>query len=153
MLGYIIFCLMTMGFAWALIVGPAVKLAVSTVPSQFSGLAAGALWTIQNIGGALGLAIGSVIFKYQERLHFLPHIQQIKHLGQDIPLLDSLLSHPDHLHVIMNQISISLAKIVQPLFEHSFTVSYSSVMHFFIIVILIALITIYFLLKKPNQPH
>jgi len=55
----------SMGLAWGVIWGSATHTAIAALPSKDAGLAAGALWTIQNLGGAVGLAIAGALFRAQ----------------------------------------------------------------------------------------
>jgi EmrB/QacA subfamily drug resistance transporter len=55
------------GVAWPLLRIPATTRGVAALPPHLSGTAAGVLWTVQNIGAAVGLAItGSVFRAYYE---------------------------------------------------------------------------------------
>ncbi len=50
------------GIGWACILSPSLAAAMSSVPPDRSGVAAGMMGTSHNLGGAIGLAIGSLIF-------------------------------------------------------------------------------------------
>lgn len=52
------------GIGWACILSPALTAALSSVPADRSGVAAGMMGTSHNLGGAIGLALGSLIFTY-----------------------------------------------------------------------------------------
>ncbi len=52
-----------MGAGWALVLGPATVTALSAVPERMAGLAVGSSWTFHNLGGALGLAAGMVLYR------------------------------------------------------------------------------------------
>ncbi|GAA5108662.1 MFS transporter [Nocardia iowensis] len=54
--------LVLFGAGWALVLGPATVLAISTVPPTRSGFAVGASWTFHNLGGAIGAALATVVF-------------------------------------------------------------------------------------------
>ncbi|PXX71134.1 EmrB/QacA subfamily drug resistance transporter [Nocardia tenerifensis] len=54
--------LVLFGGGWALVLGPATVLAISTVPPTRSGFAVGASWTFHNLGGAIGAALATVVF-------------------------------------------------------------------------------------------
>ncbi|MCC2626186.1 MAG: drug resistance transporter, drug antiporter-2 family [Burkholderiales bacterium] len=58
-----------MGIAWGLIVGPSTILAINSLPRSSEALAIGTSWTFHNIGGSLGLSIGTAIY----------HIQYVKY--------------------------------------------------------------------------
>lgn len=52
-----------MGIAWAFVTNPAVAKGIGSMPHHLSGTATGVLWTVQNIGGAIGLALTGTIFR------------------------------------------------------------------------------------------
>ncbi|CAM5265866.1 hypothetical protein GCM10010329_03010 [Streptomyces spiroverticillatus] len=54
-----------MGVAWAWVLGPATVSALSSAPERRAGLAMGASWTFHNLGGAIGLAVGVVLYRVQ----------------------------------------------------------------------------------------
>ncbi|WP_378740144.1 MFS transporter [Nocardia brasiliensis] len=58
--------LVLFGAGWALVLGPATVLAISTVPPTRSGFAVGASWTFHNLGGAIGAALATVVFGHTD---------------------------------------------------------------------------------------
>jgi predicted MFS family arabinose efflux permease len=65
---WIVFGFIFMGLGWGAIFGSGAFAAISSLPKDLAGTAAGALWTLQNLGGSLGLAIAGVIFRDREKL-------------------------------------------------------------------------------------
>ncbi|OKI06047.1 MFS transporter [Streptomyces sp. CB02923] len=61
----IVAALVAMGVAWGCVLGPATVSALSSVPERQAGLAMGSSWTFHNLGGAIGLAVGIVIYRTQ----------------------------------------------------------------------------------------
>jgi len=53
-----------MGLAWAFVSNPATTKGINSVPHSLAGTATGVLWTVQNIGGAIGLALAGTIFRH-----------------------------------------------------------------------------------------
>lgn len=53
------------GIGWVIAWGPSITSAVSSVPRDVAGLAAGAFTTVQEIGGTLGLTIAGTAFRIQ----------------------------------------------------------------------------------------
>lgn len=62
---FICLALVAMGIGWAFILGPATVSALSAVPERQAGQAVGASWTFHNLGGAIGLAAGIVLYRWQ----------------------------------------------------------------------------------------
>ncbi|MFF9480570.1 MFS transporter [Streptomyces sp. NPDC014733] len=59
----IVAALVAMGLAWGCALGPATVSALSSVPERQAGLAMGSSWTFHNLGGAIGLAVGIVLYR------------------------------------------------------------------------------------------
>jgi EmrB/QacA subfamily drug resistance transporter len=51
-----------MGIGWACILSPSIVATLSSVPQNNSGVAMGSLGTLHNFGGALGLALGTLVY-------------------------------------------------------------------------------------------
>jgi EmrB/QacA subfamily drug resistance transporter len=64
-LAVIVAALVAMGLAWGCVLGPATVSALSSVPERQAGLAMGSSWTFHNLGGAIGLAVGIVLYRVQ----------------------------------------------------------------------------------------
>ncbi len=62
-LGSVAVALVAMGIGWACVLGPATVSALSSVPERQAGLAMGSSWTFHNLGGAIGLAAGIVLYR------------------------------------------------------------------------------------------
>ncbi|MCC2666700.1 MAG: family efflux transporter permease subunit [Gammaproteobacteria bacterium] len=54
------------GIGWACILSPALAAALSSVPAERSGVAAGMMGTSHNLGGAIGLACGSLLMQHAQ---------------------------------------------------------------------------------------
>ena len=54
-----------MGIGWGCILGPSTVAALTAVPDNIGAVAMGSSWTLHNIGGGIGLSVGSVIYHYK----------------------------------------------------------------------------------------
>ncbi len=61
-LSYVMISFILFGMGWACILGPSTVAALSSVPEDISSVAIGSSWTMHNVGGAVGLAIGVVVY-------------------------------------------------------------------------------------------
>ena len=61
-LAYIIIAFAIMGIGWAACLGPSTVAALMTIPESSSGVALGSLFTLHNMGGVLGLTLGTVLY-------------------------------------------------------------------------------------------
>jgi hypothetical protein len=56
-----------MGIGWACILGPSTVAALSSLPESMGAVAMGSSWTLHNMGGAVGLALGTVVYNIYAR--------------------------------------------------------------------------------------
>ena len=52
-----------MGVGWGSILGPSTMAALASVQERLAGVAMGASWTLHNVGGALGLAVATSLYR------------------------------------------------------------------------------------------
>ncbi len=60
---YVLFAFAVMGIGWSGILGPSTTTAVQSVPTSHAGVAMGSSWTIHNMGGTIGIAIGMAVYQ------------------------------------------------------------------------------------------
>lgn len=60
---FVMASLILLGIGWGIIRPPATTTAIGSAPHHFAGTAAGVVWSIQNIGGVLSIAIVLTIFR------------------------------------------------------------------------------------------
>jgi EmrB/QacA subfamily drug resistance transporter len=115
------------GIGWGLVLSSAAFCAISSLPHTLSGTASGALWTFQNLGGSIGLAIGGTIFRHAERTSLITGLAASGiHLTQNQQdLIRSLLSDPEEAARIVGEFPSSIAESVWPLFRNAFMHGYS----------------------------
>jgi len=150
---YIIFGFLFMGIGWGFMYGAGAFAAISSLPKNLAGTATGALWTFQNFGGALGLAIAGIIFRHVERDSLdnglassgviLSHEQRV--------LVSSLLSDPDKSKHILSQFTDATADKILPIFEHSFMKGYSGAFIFLLCLCIVAFIIIFLVMKDIKR--
>jgi EmrB/QacA subfamily drug resistance transporter len=116
------------GLGWGLILSSAAFSAISSLPHTLSGTASGALWTIQNLGGSIGLAIAGTIFRHAERTSLMNGLAasniQLTRDQQD--LIRSLLSDSSEAKRIIGEFPSAIAESLWPLFRNAFIHGYSS---------------------------
>lgn len=105
-----------LGVGWACILNPSITAAVTSVNKQDSGVAMGMIGTFHNIGGAIGLAMGSFVFAYfsKDQLRHLLHV----HAHKD--WIKQAVSDPEKLiHVLKQHTHLATSK-VQAISAHTF---------------------------------
>lgn len=68
---YILLAFVLMGLGWGAIFGASATAAVASLPKSQAGMASGALWTLQNVGGTLGLTIATLIYESVQHKGFV----------------------------------------------------------------------------------
>jgi hypothetical protein len=52
-----------MGLGWGCVLGPSTVAALASMPEGLGGTVTGASWTIHNLGGAVGLAVATTVYR------------------------------------------------------------------------------------------
>jgi EmrB/QacA subfamily drug resistance transporter len=115
------------GLGWGLVLSSAAFSAISSLPHTLSGTASGALWTFQNLGGSIGLAIAGTIFRHAERTSLMNGLAASDvHLTQkQQDLIRSLLSDSNEAKRVIGELPSPIAESVWPLFRNAFMHGYS----------------------------
>jgi EmrB/QacA subfamily drug resistance transporter len=66
---FIIFSFAFFGIAWGMIGAPLIAALIQALPRDATGVATGTLWTVQNVGAVLGLAVGTALFQFYSGVH------------------------------------------------------------------------------------
>lgn len=144
-----------MGIGWALSMGPSATAAISSVSARYAGVASGVLWTIQVIGGSLGLALGGLIFRYQDDLSLSRDllISNVQLLPAQQTLVRSLLSDPENSRAILDQMTGGLGAHILSAFQNAFMAGYKSAMLFLAIIAFLAFVIIAMVMPKKDKNH
>ena len=115
------------GLGWGLILSSAAFSAISSLPQTLSGTASGALWTVQNLGGSIGLAIAGTIFRHAERTSLMNGLaaSDIRLTQDQQDLIRSLLSDSSEAKRIIGEFPSGIAESLWPLFRNAFLHGYS----------------------------
>jgi EmrB/QacA subfamily drug resistance transporter len=135
-----------MGIGWACILGPSTVAALSSVPESMGAVAMGSSWTFHNIGGALGLGVGVVIFHFYAQAALLSDLTSyhvvtgtwVNHIVNNPDNAIKLLTQYTHLN--MNDIAI--------IFNHFFIAGYHAAMALLVICSFVALSVVLFGMKQ-----
>ncbi len=150
---YILFGFLFMGIGWGFIYGAGAFAAISSLPKELAGTATGALWTFQNFGGAVGLAIAGIIFRNLERTSLDSGLTTsgVKLTKEQRDLVNSLLSDPDKSKHILSQFTDATADMILPIFEHSFMKGYSGAFIFMLCLSVVSFIIIALIMKDIKR--
>lgn len=114
--------LIIFGVGQALHWAPATSLGISSLPRNQAGVASGAITTIQETGGSIGLALAGTMFRVAEKHHFngIASSKQIDISPEVMTKVKSLLSDFGKLHEFLNaQVPALSTKLIE-VFKNSF---------------------------------
>lgn len=142
--------LLFFGIGQALFWAPGTSLGISALPRSQSGVASGAITTIQETGGSVGIALAGTIFRVTEKHHFqgLADKHNMNLSPELISKVQSLLSNPQKLELFLKSQTPALHHKVTEIFKDSFLFGFHSSMILVAVLAFACMITIFFLLKK-----
>lgn len=136
-----------LGVGWACILNPSITAAVTSVKKQDSGVAMGMIGTFHNIGGAVGLAIGSFMFTYFSK----DQLRHLLHMHADKAWIRQAVSDPEKLIQVLKQHTHLAASKVQAIsaqtFMHGQTAAMILISGVSVVVLVVLLAT---LGRRPN---
>lgn len=145
-LWFILLAFLLFGIGWACILSPSFTTALSSVPESISGVAMGALGSLHNFGGALGLALGTIIYQAQSRDALTADVAR-HHLTSG-HWLGHAIANPDHAVNIIQQNTGLGVEAAAALFQHFFMRGYASAMWLLVAISLLALCKVMLGLKR-----
>ncbi len=135
-----------LSFAWV----PSNSLGISALPRGCAGIASGAITTIQETGGALGLALAGSLFRVTEKHHFITLVES-KGMTLPEPVANkakALLSDPEKWDAYLRtELPYSYGQL-STLFKSSFLFGLRSALLFALFLVLFVISILIFLLKK-----
>lgn len=140
------------GAGQAIFWAPGTSLGISALPRSQSGVASGAITTIQETGGSVGIALAGTIFRVTEKHHFQDLVDNrgMNLSSEVIAKAQSLLSDPEKLKAFLTNQVPSLDHIITDLFKASFLFGFHSSMILTAALSFVSMVSIYFLLKKKH---
>ncbi len=144
--------LMIFGTGQAILWAPGTSLGISALPRSQSGLASGAITTVQETGGSIGIALAGTIFRVAEKHRYndLAKSQQLNISPETINKVQSLLSYPKRLNEFLSQQTPAIDQKFIEIFKDSFLHGFHFGMILTAILSFTAMLTIFFLLKKDK---
>lgn len=141
------------GVGQATLWSPGTSLGIRALPRSRSGLASGALTTLQETGGSVGIALAGTAFRIAEKHHY----QELTHsipfnISPELKVkIQSLLSTPEKLHEFLNHQTPTMNHHFIDIFKSSFLYGFHVSMIFAAALALISMLTIFFLLKNKTS--
>jgi len=121
-MGSVIGALLVLGIGWACILSPSISAAMASTPEKRHGVAMGCIGTFHNFGGAVGLAVGTVVYYHAATGRLMARLP----LSHEVSSL--VVNQPETAAAwIHHHLGTSLVK-AQVIFEQSFLHGYHQVM-------------------------
>ena len=141
------------GIGGGLMFGPTTYLGISALPRSSSGLAAGAVTTMQEIGSAMGLTLVGTVFRSQEKAALSENLlnENIQLSPVTIEKIRSLMSSYDHLKQEILRFPLFTQKKVITAFQQSFVDGFAWGMWLCVFIATVSLVLILFTLKKTKK--
>ena len=147
---FVIFALMLMGYTWGIAnVGSIAAITQSVEPAKMGSII-GTIFTFWNISGSIFLALTSVIFHFRESVVIHENLtrEQITMTPAQHHSIHLLLSDPERAQTLLNQNFAGQAYKIYQLFESSFMAGFHAVAWFAFVVMLMILMTGYWLKNR-----
>lgn len=149
-LWHILLAFTLMGIGWACILGPSTVAALSSVPESMGAVAMGSSWTLHNIGGAIGLGVGVLIYRLYAQYALVNNLtNQHVALGSWV---EEAVANPDVAVTLLQQhTNLSMSEIL-PLFHQFFIAGYQAAMWLLLLSSLMALGVVFVGMKEQKAP-
>ena len=137
-----------MGLGWACVLGPATVLALAAVPQRMAALAMGSSWTVHNVGGAVGLALGLLCYELAAKARLLQVLAT-----QSVPSgpwVEQAVNDPGHARALLLEhvgSAMSTAR-ASAVFEQSFLAGFHAAMGLLAMVSLLVLVALALVLDR-----
>jgi EmrB/QacA subfamily drug resistance transporter len=125
-IAFVISAYILFGAGFACILSPSIVAAMSSVPNHISGVAIGTIGTLHNLGGAIGLAVGTLIYQMQSESALMRAATE-QHFSFG-PWIQDAISETENAVVIIQSNTAISAEKAQAIFDATFLHGYSSVM-------------------------
>jgi EmrB/QacA subfamily drug resistance transporter len=144
----IIFAFSLMGIGWACILGPSTVASLLAVPENMGAVAMGTSWTLHNIGGAVGLSIGIIIYHTFAKQNLINNL--VSHHISASSWINEAITNPDNAVKLFQQYTHLSISDTLPIFHQFFIAGYHAGMWLLFLSSLSALSIIFFGMKKSG---
>jgi EmrB/QacA subfamily drug resistance transporter len=135
-----------MGLGWACILGPSTVAALSSVPDNAGAVAMGSSWTLHNVGGAIGLALGLEAYRVTAQNNLISNLSE-HHIANN-GWVKNVIINPENGIQLLQQHLTQGKILASDLFQQFFIAGYKGAMELLVISSLLAFLIIIFGMKK-----
>ena len=128
------------------------SLGISAIPRNFAGVASGALSTVQEIGGSMGLALVGTVLRSMEKVRVSIELQKegLKFSDSMQNKIRSLMSSFEQLQAYLSHRSAEVHEKVLQAFKVSFMFGFHGAIWLCIGVAAVSILSIFLILRKPT---
>ncbi len=133
--------------------GPSASLGISTIPCNYVDVATGALATVQEIGGTVGLSLVGVVIRTMEKskLSFELNKEGVQLSSATQAKICSLLSSFEELQAYLSHMSSLMHTKILKAFSTSFMYDYRGAMWLLVAISTFAIISISFITRRSGR--
>lgn len=150
---FLIFASMILfGIGVGTVFGPSTSLGISSISRNYVGVASGALTTVQEIGGSVGLALVGTVIRSMEKVQLSTELQKegVVLSNRMQAKIRSLLSSYEELTAYLSNQSAELRSQILEAFRASFMYGFEGGMWLCVGVVACTIISIFFMLRKAT---
>jgi EmrB/QacA subfamily drug resistance transporter len=144
----LLFSYLIFGVGWACILSPSIVAALSSLPKESIGVGMGTIGTLHNLGGAIGLALGTLIYNVLSKNTLLSLLNQRQIPGGD--WINQAIANTDRaVQIIQENTNLGLQEVTE-VFHHYFLKGYQGAIWLLVISSLLALLAVILGLKNKK---
>ncbi len=145
----ILFSYLLFGIGWACILSPSIVAALSSIPKESAGVGMGTVGTLHNLGGAIGLALGTLLYNLLSKSELVSSLKKINIQSGD--WVNQAIANTDNaLKILQNNTTLDIHSITT-LFHNYFLKGYQGAMWLVVISSLVAFFTVLMGLKSQKS--
>ncbi|MBS0349577.1 MAG: MFS transporter [Proteobacteria bacterium] len=144
----ILFAYLLFGIGWACILGPSIVAALSSLPQESAGVGMGTLGTLHNLGGAIGLAVGTLIYNILSKNNLQDLLNQ-RSIHAKAWTKEATANIDNAIQIIKNNTGLKLEEVTA-IFQHYFLKGYQGAILLIAIASLAAFIAVIVGIKAPK---
>jgi len=146
--------LIAFGIGWSVLMGPCVSAGISSLPPSKTGLAAGSLNTIQEIGGGIGLAIIGSTLRNVGQNHVFEYIDthNLNFTQRQLLEVRNQLSNPQELLAYLRSEHIVVTDGLRKAIYDGFITGMDAAMYILLGLSALTFLLVLIFMRKPKEP-
>jgi EmrB/QacA subfamily drug resistance transporter len=139
------------GTGWACILSPSFVAALSSIPKDSAGVAMGTMGTLHNLGGAIGLALGTLIYNAYAKFSLVAALKNYP--TPSGTWIDQAVTNNEQAMKILRDNTHLDFQTITPIFQHYFLAGFHGAMLLLLATTSIALLAVFFGLTRKTAKN